>query len=285
MNEGYLNRATKNIDKEDFITLTNLHLEYEWLRYESEALFELWCLSDNIDQKNLIKLLIINFCFIDSRKLNDGCKTISTHIERIWNLNADSTYLVATCDDRKPDGSQMLIQNLKNKFSKNWRESNFFNSITIGANEIKDFSTIVLVDDFIGTGDTIMRKLKYLIETIEKRSLRNINIKIVSFAAMDFSKEVLKNKNIDYFSVHWLKKGIEDLVDQDQRGTAIKAMESMEDHLKKEYQGKKLPNFGYKRSEALFAIESFNIPNNVFPIFWWPFLKGGVERKTLFQRI
>lgn len=285
MNEVILNRAPNKIDKEDFLTLTRLHMEYEWLKYEPEALFELWCLSDDIEQKNLIEFLIKNFSFIDSRQLTDACKVISNHIETIWHLNADSTYLVATCDNRKPDGSQSLIQNLKNKFSINWRESNFFNSLPIGANEIADFSSIILVDDFIGTGDTITRKLRYLTSTIEKRTLKNINIKIVSLASMDFSRKILDDLQIDYFSVHWLKKGINELIEEENRETATIAMELMEGKLKKEYRGKNLPNFGYKRSEALFALETFNIPNNVFPIFWWPLLKGGVERKTLFKRV
>src|ERR1035437_7063453 len=153
MNEAIINRATDKIDKKDFVTLTQLHMEYEWLKYEPEALFELWCLSDNDEQKDLIEFLIKNFSFIDGRKLAEGCKILSNRIESIWNLSADNTYLIATCDDRKPDGSQSIIQSLKNKFSVNWKESNFYNSLPIGANEIPDNSNILLIDDFIGTGD------------------------------------------------------------------------------------------------------------------------------------
>ena len=90
---------------------------------------------------------------------------------------------------------------------------------------------------------------------------------------------------VDYYSVYWLKKGINELIEEAGRESAIQSMMELENKLQKRYQGKKLPNFGYKGSEALYALEANNIPNNVFPIFWWPFYKGGNSRKTFFSRI
>ncbi|CAL2080806.1 hypothetical protein [Tenacibaculum sp. 190524A05c] len=285
MSSEIINRATNKIDVNDFTRLTRLHLEHEWLTYEPQALFELWCLSENDEQKNLIEFLIKKFSYIDGRSLAQGSQLIANYIEDTWNLKPTNTFLLATCDDRKPDGSQALIQNLKNKFSINWKESNFFNSLPIGANEFPDDSNIILVDDFIGTGDTISRKLKYLNSTIQKRGLKNVTLKIVSLASMNFSTETLDKLGVEYFSVHWLNKGISELVSDEERGIATKSMEELEEKLKKRYHGKQIPNFGYKKSESLFALEANNIPNNVFPIFWWPFLKGGIPRKTLFKRI
>lgn len=285
MSDQIINRANNKIDAKDFLKLTQLHVEYEWLTYEPEALFDLWCLSENTEQKNLIEHLIKNFSFIDSRKLTLASQSISNQIEVAWELAPSNTFLLATCDDRKPDGSQSIIQILKNKFSINWKESNFYNSLPIGANEISDNSNIILIDDFIGTGDTIKRKLKYLNSTIEKRKLENVTINIISLAAMDFSKDVLDSLGVDYYSVHWLKKGINELIEEGERDAATQSMNQLENKLKKEYHGRKLPKFGYKNSEALYAMEANNIPNNVFPIFWWPFYKGGELRKTLFRRI
>lgn len=287
MSKAIINRAKDKIDINDFVKLTQLHLEFEWLTYAHapEALFELWCLSENNEQQDLIEHLIKNFSFIDGRKLTEASQNLSNQIEAGWDLEPANTFLVATCGDRKPDGSQSIIQILKNKFSVNWKESNFYNSLPIGANEIPDNSNIILVDDFIGTGDTIDRKLKYLNTTIEGRELKNVTVRIISLAAMEFSKEVLKGLGVEFYSVHWLKKGINELVEDDKREASTKSMEQLEKKLKKEYHGKRLPNFGYKRSEALYALEANNIPNNVFPIFWWPFYKGGHIRKTLFKRI
>ena len=285
MSNEVINRATDKIDVDDFTRLTRLHLDHVWLTYEPQALFELWCLSDNDEQKNIIEFLIKNFSYIDGRRLAEGSQAISNQIQNVWSLNATNTFLIATCDDSKPDGSQTLIQNLKNKFSIYWKESNFFNSIVSGANEIPTDSNIILVDDFIGTGDTITRKLEYLNKKITERGLNVISVKIVSLASMYFAIEVLDKLGVEYYSVNWLKKGISELVSNDKREIATKSMEELEKKLQKKYHGKQIPNFGYKKSESLFALESNNIPNNVFPIFWWPFLKGGTPRKTIFRRV
>lgn len=285
MSNGVINRATDKIDVDDFTRLTRLYLDHVWLTYEPQALFELWCLSDNDEQKNIIEFLIKNFSYIDGRRLAEGSQAISNQIQNVWSLNATNTFLIATCDDSKPDGSQTLIQNLKNKFSINWKESNFFNSIVSGANEIPTDSNVILVDDFIGTGDTITRKLEYLNKKITERGLNVISVKIVSLASMYFAIEVLDKLGVEYYSVNWLKKGISELVSNDKREIATKSMEELEKKLQKKYHGKQIPNFGYKKSESLFALESNNMPNSVFPIFWWPFLKGGTPRKTIFRRV
>src|SRR5690554_4621328 len=100
-----INRATDRIDENDFSRLTRLHMEHIWLTYEPQALFQLWCLSDNDEQKNVIEFLIKKFSYIDGRRLSEGCQLIANQIENEWNLNATNTFLLATCDDRKPDGS------------------------------------------------------------------------------------------------------------------------------------------------------------------------------------
>lgn len=283
--ETIINRANNTIDAFDFVKLTQLHKEYDWLEYEPEALFELWCLSDDDDQKNVIEFLIKNFSFIDSKELNKIGYVISNQIERVWNHIPTNTLIVATCDDKKPDGSQYIIQSLKNKFSLNWKETNFINSLPIAAYQVEEYNNIILIDDFIGTGDTITRKYNYLLRILEQRNIKNFTIKIISIASMNFSKPVLDLLKVSYYSYHWLKKGISELIDSENREIAIISMNKLEKKLKNHYNGKNLPNFGYKKSEALFAFEAFNIPNNVFPIFWWPLLKGGILRKTLFKRV
>ena len=67
MNDVILNRANDRIDVNDFTRLTRLHLEHVWLTYEPQALFELWCLSENDEQKDIIEFLIKNFSFINGR--------------------------------------------------------------------------------------------------------------------------------------------------------------------------------------------------------------------------
>lgn len=102
---------------------------------------------------------------------------------------------------------------------------------------------------------------------------------------MEFSKEALDKLVIEYFSYYWLKKGISELVPPQYKTVSLQSMEELEDKLLKKYGKRRLPKFGYKESETLFALESQNIPNNVFPIFWWPYLNDKSERTTFFKRI
>lgn len=285
MDNVLINRATQKIDVNDFCSLTQLNIKYEWLQEEPEALFELWCLADNIEQKELIKFLIDNFLYINGKNLDSGCKYIVNQIELEWGLTAANTIITATCDNSKPDGSQMILQKIKNKLSETWREEMLYNSLPSAAHKLQNNNNIVLVDDFIGTGDTICRKVAYLQKILNNRKIDNYTIHIICLAAMNFAKESMNNLNIPYYSVHWLSKGISEKIDFAQRDNSIKAMEDLESKLNDNISSRKLPNFGYKKSESLFALESNNIPNNVFPIFWWSQLKGGIARKTIFRRI
>jgi len=285
MNELPLDRLNDKINSEDFSRLLNLHIKYKWLENEHKAVFDLWCLTDNDIQKKLIEKLMSNFLHVDSARLNKYGIIIAAKIENEWNLNAQNTFLVATCDEREPDGSQMLIQSLKNKFTREWKGINFFNSIVVGANEINCDSNIILVDDFIGTGITITKKTKYLNETLSKRGITNYTIRIISIAAMEFSIENLDLLNVEYFSCEWLKKGINEHIPLIERNIYIEAMEMLENKLLKKHGSKRMPKFGFKRSESLFDIEAFNVPNNVFPIFWWPYLKDKKERRTILRRV
>ena len=102
MDNTVINRATQKIDVNDYVSLTKLNIEYEWLQYEPEALFELWCLAENEEQKRLIEFLIRNFLYINGKELDLGCRAIVNHIESNWGLTATNTLISATCDNIKP---------------------------------------------------------------------------------------------------------------------------------------------------------------------------------------
>ena len=282
-----IDRAATTIGKEDYGRLLKIHKEHDWLDQEYKAMFDLWCMLDDSNQKELIEFLIKNFSVINSEKLKKACKQIAVCIEQTWKLSWSNTYLTATCDDSVPDGSQAVLQNLKNKFSQGWTTSNFFNSLQLALKEISDNTLLLLVDDFIGTGDTIKEKLEYVQKTLKERGLNNVTVKIISVGCMDFAKAKLSSLAVDYFSAYWLKKGISELVDEDKREVASCSMNSLEGKLQKKCKNKSISHFsfGYQRSEALFVLDGFNVPDNVFPIFWWPRLKEGKDRDTLFRRL
>lgn len=280
----------KVIDEIDFERILNLHLEYKWLNYQKTALLELWNLTNSADEKELIEFLIKKFQHVNGDMVDRACSQFVSHIENKWNLSSENTIITAICDNANPDGSQHLIQCMKNKFShsKGWKEENFSNSIAVTAMElVKKDMNIVLVDDFVGTGYTLFRKYNWLLNKVDEQleEKGTTHIKTISLACMEFAKKNIDQVSPDHYSYLWLKKGISELADEQDKERFTNAMYKLEAKLKPKINRWKLPNFGFKESESLYALENNNIPNNVFPIFWWPQTIDDEYRNTIFRRI
>lgn len=102
---------------------------------------------------------------------------------------------------------------------------------------------------------------------------------------MEFALDKIEKLAISFYSPLILKKGITDFVKSRDGKLHFEHMTNIESKLQPFYKGEAMPSLGYGGSESLFAIEGINVPNNVFPVFWWPVLKGEIERNTIFKRI
>lgn len=266
----------------DFKSLFDLGLQYEWLITCDEGFMELWNSTGNdINQKKLIIYLIHNFLYVDSNKADEFCGQIVNHITVVWGLQPRNTTITAACDKSNPDGSQLMVQKLKNRFPFHWREFDFSNSLPKALYKLNSNDNLVICDDFVGTGLTIKSKTDYALKVIHKRGLVNVQLYIVSFAAMQFSKT---NIPYQFYSCEWLLKGISETLTGDKLAVATKIMEKMESILKPNIGKRYLPKFGFQRSESLYNFENDNIPNNVFPIFWWKKYKNNQFRIPMFRR-
>ena len=284
-----LPKSSDKMDPKDFFKLCDLLKKQIWLEDVSEALFELWNLCEYKDEQKLIYQLLLNFLCLNSREASNYCKDISEYICDKWGINGESTKIVALCDEESPDGSQFFIYLLKDKFAgrHNWTEKNFLNNLlTIGQApyRLKAGQNLILIDDFIGTGNTVKRKIKWLKSKINKP---DIKIFLVSLACMQGALNVIKSLEIEFFAPLILKKGISDYYEGKILKNNINNMRNLESKLYPKYKNWHLSNynFGYGKAESLFAIEGVNVPNNVFPIFWWPLLIEERERNTILKRI
>lgn len=267
----------------DFKSVFNLGLQYEWLITCDEGFMELWnSTGDDINQKKLILYLIHKFLYVDSNKADEFCGEIVHQITEKWGLQPRNTTITAACDNSNPDGSQLMVQKLKNRFTFHWREFDFSNSLPEALHtKINSNDNLVICDDFVGTGSTIVRKTEYALKVIRERELEDVKLYIVSFAAMQFSKTVV---SYPFYSCEWLLKGISETLKGDNLIVATKIMEEMEGLLKPRIGRQYLPKFGFERSESLYNYENDNIPNNVFPIFWWQKYKDNKFRVPMFKK-
>lgn len=122
--------------------------------------------------------------------------------------------------------------------------------------DIKDIDSgyiLCLVDDFIGTGETVEHAIKYF---LDKQFDKN-RIVIVSLVGMNFGISALEDQGYKVYVDVSCEKG---LVGYDEN--KIQLMRKIEAKIKV----KPRFNFGYKNSEAL--VKMVHTPNNTFPIYW-----------------
>ena len=139
---------------------------------------------------------------------------------------------------------------------------------------------IILVDEFIGSGITLIKRLEYL----QKNSdLNDCQIKCCFMAGMESTINYIRNDlAVEIFCPLVLKKGISEKYETNESLERIKNMKMIEtklDQLSEKY------SLGYNQAEALYSAEGvdFNTPNSVFPIFWWPKANNS-DRKTILNR-
>lgn len=123
-------------------------------------------------------------------------------------------------------------------------------------------SIIVLVDDFIGTGETALGAVEYIHKLIPSIKDNN-HIVILSIIAMREGINNLDSQHIKVYSKKICVRGISDEYTGPELSRAIAIMHSIESKIKKL---DREMEFGYKRSEALVCME--RCPNNTFPIYW-----------------
>lgn len=139
---------------------------------------------------------------------------------------------------------------------------------------LDDKAVLVLVDDFVGTGDTAIKALTELRE-VHKHLQNYDSVKVLTLVAQSSGLEAISNIGVDVFCSVELGKGISDQpINDDEKYKKWVLMEAVErriNGLEKKY------NFGYKGSEAL--VSMIRCPNNTFPIYWYIEGVSPYERK------
>ena len=140
----------------------------------------------------------------------------------------------------------------------------------------KKNSLLLLVDDFIGTGDTAMAMLQKL---VEERGIEKKRIQITSIVGQNTGVSRIEKYGVRVSCSVFRGRGISDEFKGGQLSQALKTMNEIENLLKvsSDYR------LGYKGSEALVSL--LRAPNNTFPVYWkCSRLENGVEYVPIFPR-
>jgi hypoxanthine phosphoribosyltransferase len=135
---------------------------------------------------------------------------------------------------------------------------------------------VILVDDFLGSGETARSALEWL---IGQYKVDPKTIMVVCLVAQQQAINVVKGIGIEIFCAVVRKKGITDCYKSPQKEQYTAIMQSIEKFLNPPPDFR----FGYNRSEALVAMQ--RTPNNTFPVFWYePLLRSGLKVVAPFPR-
>jgi hypoxanthine-guanine phosphoribosyltransferase len=149
-----------------------------------------------------------------------------------------------------------------------------FENISQTKFSLKDGEYIFLLDDYLGSGETIKSTIEMI---LKNRSIAPSKLNVLSIAAQKDSIDFLDQCNISYY-IHTIRnKGISDYYEEPELREKIRIMEEIE---------KLIPNnhfkFGYNESEALITL--IKTPDNTFPIFWKEHKKDSVKYDAPFSR-
>lgn len=288
MKNEEVGRSVTLIDRDQFNEMTKLIQKQTWLAKRAKALFDTVTLCQSPNESMLILDLLDRFTFESEQGLKESIEEIARVISCDWRCDPKRTIITSTNNGEFSDSSDMMAYRLKSALAnyEDWMTHNFINKLGEALTATPSGGMLILVDDFSGTGTSIKKKIEWLSDQMIETG-KTVEIRIAVATAMKTACDEFSQAGLTFHIVKMLKKGISDHYAGEELKTCSEAMQRLESELSKKFRNKKLRDysFGYKSSEALYYAEGLNPPNNNFPVFWWPFLKGKQKRDTVLRRI
>jgi len=280
-----LPRLSVRLSRETFATIFSLTERQPWLKEKQLPLSELIDECTQHDQQLLVCELLQRFTFLDSPAFHSAVQGIADYIQNDLGLSAADCSIAASENGRYADSSQLVVYTLKTAKWKShgWNTTSFVSSLS-GLTEGAVKNNLFIVDEFIGTGETAEKKIKWIRDQLEGTGA-NPKIYLAVVAGMVDGLTRVSSAVDGVFAAHKLKKGISDAYPSTEVQPNIDAMKALETTLGAQGRRGKLGkhSLGYKGSESLYSRANGNTPNNVFPIFWWEIRKDQSPRETVLQ--
>ncbi|EGQ9297971.1 phosphoribosyltransferase-like protein [Vibrio parahaemolyticus] len=278
------------MNKNIFKILFHLTKKQPWLEDKVDELQELLFSDCNTDEeRGLILELLDRFTHVSHERFSALINTLVEDITTDPNLEDKTTQIVAMTGDYSSDSAQFVTYALKAPFEKmKWREhitvTNFQRSYREFNKHGKKHTNIVLVDEFVGSGKTIVERVNTLKKLFNENGVMNINIYVKAIAASSIGVKKAQESDINLTTYLVIEQGISEHNDEAEAAKKLALMDRLESILSTSYKSRELPCRGYGGTESLYTRDDGNTPNSVFPIFWWPFFKDNSARETLLIR-
>lgn len=257
--------------------LHKIFKEKSWINKDKdEFAFNNFCLLfDNLssEQRELILELTERYTWIAAMEYHDAILSIIQSIPNSVLEGVTEVHffpIIKPGDEDKYKSGEHLIYHIKaNRVS-------FLNFKGIKIRFLKrfdDFNKIsfdpvthrlFLVDDFIGSGDTLDQCLN---EFKTRNTIDNPNINVTCISCQRETLDRFRTEGIQFFSQHVINKGISDYNDS----PVLEEKRNMMKVIEKSIPGSKSFSLGWNESEA--TVTLMRTPDNTFPIFWKKYRK------------
>jgi hypoxanthine-guanine phosphoribosyltransferase len=214
------------------------------------------------------------------------CEMAETIIKKEIQGQNTALCVMRTKNDKDADSSQSVINELKVAFATSGGFDKGYSAVCFEDIESlynKGYRHFIVVDDFIGSGKTVKARYQYF----KNRHMDGATISFYFIAGMAKAISFCKNNKIPVHCCKIMNKGISGHYHYDQLLKRVRSMKRLESLLGKESGPLKLKDhlFGYGQAEALYCRQYGNVPNSVFPLFWWKRNLDGSKRKPVFTRV
>lgn len=139
----------------------------------------------------------------------------------------------------------------------------------------KPTDLVYLVDDYLGSGETIKTTLELI---LKNRSIDIKQLNVITIASQADTIKFVQDNNIPLYFEDTQDKGITDYYKAPEVEEKTKIMKEIERLIP----GSSFFSLGYNESEALITLT--RTPDNTFPIFWKDHKKNGDNFKAPFPR-
>lgn len=282
------------MNRKEHQQLQKIFLQHPWLIPKTDGLKALLfkeCETD--DHRYMVTEILSKLIHIDLHTYRDLIKALADNISDTVS-EPEKTLLVSMTGDRSADSGQHVLYALKFYLaSLRWTGYTAVNQYNqthkvFKENKQQDHN-LVLVDNFIGSGRTVLSRLAWINQIFEQMDYSRPEISVKVALCTKSGYEMLINEGVNLYASRIIEdKLIDNLFAQD-KDKYIELMKSIESKLLKIYHTKKqqtksVPSLGYGGAQVAISIEDMNTPNNVFPIFWWQYYSDQKERDVLLIR-
>ncbi len=287
---GSIERSNNKIPRDTLEKLVLLTIKQPWLIGRQGAFLELFDLCKTTREQSLIASLLDKFHYLTDADVRKRIDLIRDKITNDWSLQPCNTKISAFQKSDYADSSEAVLYALKASFAANanlaWDTPNFISNFNRLPDILNAGDNVILLDDFIGSGETIQRRVKWLAQKIADKGLV-VSIYVCSVSGMEKAIAQLPPIFKDYFVVDFLRRGISDSFEGESLIEALEDMARLESELCANHRDLSLTKFrfGYKKTEALYYRDGCNPPNNIFPIFWWRCASSRTTWRPILPRI